>query len=235
MSLQEERYERQMVLPQIGKEGQRRLGNARVLIVGAGGLGCPLALYLNAAGIGHIGIVDADTVCASNLNRQVLYAPSEIGLNKARQAALHLRRLNPDIDISYYKCRLCQSNAERLIARYDIVADACDNYETRFLISDVCARQSKPYVYAAVEGFCGQVAVLCRTKNSKTYRDILSADAISDRSDVVSQGIIGASPAVVAAVEVSEIMKLVCGYGDVLDGRLWVIDLRTMHSDVLNI
>ena len=153
------RYERQIMLPEIRTGGQERLRAARVLVVGTGGLGSPVSLYLAGAGIGHIGLVDDDEVSTTNLHRQVLYAEAEVGLPKVVLAARRLRALNSDVDVKPYACRLTPDNAAGMIQGYDIVVDACDNYPTRYLLNDVCRAQGKPYVYGAIEGFCGQVSV----------------------------------------------------------------------------
>ena len=168
----EGRYDRQTMLPEIGPEGQERLRRARVLIVGAGGLGSPVSLYLAGAGVGRIGLVDDDRVGRSNLHRQVLYAEDEVGHPKALAAARRLRALNPDVEVEPHVCRLSAGNVRDLVGRYDVVVDACDNYATRYLLSDACVALGRPYVYGAVEGFCGQVAVFCRTAGSRTYRDL---------------------------------------------------------------
>ena len=211
----EGRYDRQTMLPEIGPEGQERLRRARVLIVGAGGLGSPVSLYLAGAGVGRIGLVDDDRVGRSNLHRQVLYAEDEVGQPKALAAARRLRALNPDVEVEPHVCRLSAGNVR--------------------LLSDACVALGRPYVYGAVEGFCGQVAVFCRTAGSRTYRDLYPEEDAAARQALASKGVVGMTPAVVGGVQAHEVLKLVCGYGDVLDGRLWTIDLRTMQSYVVEI
>ena len=161
------RYERQTMLPEIRTGGQERLRAARVLVVGTGGLGSPVSLYLAGAGIGHIGLVDDDEVSTTNLHRQVLYAEAEVGLPKVVLAARRLRALNSDVDVKPYACRLTPDNAAGMVQGYDIVVDACDNYPTRYLLNDICRAQGKPYVYGAIEGFCGQVSVSVVLRNRK--------------------------------------------------------------------
>lgn len=231
----EGRYDRQTMLPEIGPEGQERLRRARVLIVGAGGLGSPVSLYLAGAGVGCIGLVDDDRVGRSNLHRQVLYAEDEVGQPKALAAARRLRALNPDVEVEPHVCRLSAGNVRELVGRYDVVVDACDNYATRYLLSDACVALGRPYVYGAVEGFCGQVAVFCRTAGSRTYRDLYPEEDAAARQALASKGVVGMTPAVVGGVQAHEVLKLMCGYGEVLDGRLWTIDLRTMQSYVVEI
>ena len=230
-----ERYGRQMLLPEIGNEGQERLRAARVLVVGAGGLGAPVALYLTGAGVGCLGLVDDDNVGLTNLHRQVLYAESEVGMPKVQAAVRRLQALNSEVRLDAFAFRLAPDNAAELVGRYDIVVDACDNYATRYLLSDVCAAQGKPYVYGAVEGFRGQVAVFCRTPQSPTYRDLFPDEELFCRMPPPFKGIVGMTPAVVGGVQAHEVLKLACGYGEVLDGRLWTIDLRTLQSYVIDI
>ena len=147
------RYSRQTSLPEIGEDGQEKLHKARVLIVGAGGLGSPVALYLAGAGVGTIGLVDDDTVGISNLQRQILYTENEVGQPKVHCAAQRLQALNGDVKVHAYPFRLNQENARRLVAEYDIIVDGCDNFSTRYLISDSCSSLNKPYVYGAIQGF----------------------------------------------------------------------------------
>lgn len=229
------RYARQTMLPEIGEEGQERLRAARVLVAGTGGLGSPVSLYLAGAGVGHIGLADDDRVSTTNLHRQVLYAEAETGLPKAVLAARRLRMLNGEVDVKPYLCRLTPDNAADVIRDYDIVVDACDNYRTRYLLNDVCRAQGKPYVYGAIEGFCGQVSVFCRTAAAKSYRDLYPDEEEACRLPRTVKGVMGMTPAVVGSVQAHEVMKLICGYGEVLDGRLWTIDLRTMQSYVIEL
>ena len=229
------RYERQELLPEIGTEGQHRLAQARVLIVGTGGLGSPLALYLAGAGIGRIGLADNDVVSLNNLHRQVLYAEDQLDRPKVDMAAQRLHTLNGEVKIDTYPCSITAETAGPIISRYDIVADACDNFSTRYLLSDVCAAQGKPLVHGAVRGFCGQVAVLCAHPGAKTYRDLYPDEEATLRMPPPPKGIVGMTAGVVGCVQAHEVLKLVCGHGDLLDGRLWTIDLRTMQSFVLEL
>lgn len=230
-----ERYERQMLLPEIGEEGQERLRAARVLVVGVGGLGTPISLYLSGAGVGRLGLVDDDTVGLTNLHRQVLYTEADVKKPKVRVAVEKLKALNHEVEVDTYDFRLTQENAADIVGRYDMVVDACDNYATRYVLNDVCAAQGKPYVYGAIEGFCGQVAVFCRTAGSKTYRDLFPDEAAFRRMPPPFKGVVGMTAAVVGCVQAHEVLKMVCGYGDVLDGRLWTVDLCTMQSYVIDL
>ena len=171
----------------------------------------------------------------TNLHRQVLYAEAEVGLPKVVLAARRLRALNSDVDVKPYACRLTPDNAAGMIQDYDIVVDACDNYPTRYLLNDICRAQGKPYVYGAIEGFCGQVSVFCRTAEAKNYRDLYPDEEAACQLPPAFKGVVGMTPAIVGSVQAHEVMKLVCGYGDVLDGRLWTIDLRTMQSYIIEL
>lgn len=226
------RYERQIILPEIGEEGQKRLAKSRVLIVGAGGLGSPAALYLAGAGVGTIGLIDDDVVSVSNLQRQVLYDEGQVGKPKALCARQRLQALNGEIAVCAYNERLSEENARTLISQYDIVVDGTDNFETRLLISDTCRELNKPYVYAAIGGLEGQVAVLC--KGSATYRTLFP-ELPSPSDTLTGKEVVGVTPAVVGSVAASQVLQLICNYGEPLIDRLWSIDLRTMQSFTIDI
>lgn len=223
------RYERQLILPEIGEKGQERLAAARVLIVGVGGLGSPIAIYLAGAGVGTIGIVDDDVVSISNLQRQVLYEEAQVGMSKVLCARQRLQALNSEITVLAYNERLNAANARELFSQYDIVVDGTDNFPTRYIISDVCAELGKPYVYGAICGLEGQVAVLCKGK--ATYRTLFPDRGMPQQGKQV----VGVTPAIVGSVEASQVLQLVCGYGEPLVDRIWTIDLRTMQSFTIDI
>lgn len=224
-----ERYSRQTGLPEIGPQGQAKISRARVLIVGVGGLGSPISLYLAGAGVGHIGLVDDDVVSSSNLHRQVLYTTAETGQSKAAQAARRLTALNPEVEVTALAVRLTEDNAEEIVSNYDIVVDGCDNYATRYIIDDVCRRQGKPYVYGAVCGFEGQASVFHATPSSLGYRKLYPTPP----PPPASKALVGMTPGVVGSILAHETLKLICGYGPTLDGRLWTINLLTMESFTL--
>ena len=228
------KYHRQTLLSEIGEEGQQKLKQARVLIAGVGGLGCPIALYLTTAGVGHLGLIDDDVVSLSNLHRQVLYNEADIGQPKAECAVRHLQAKNSDIHIEGYPFRLDKENAEALIAKYDIVVDGCDNHATRYLISDVCHRQQKPYVYAAIGAFQGQVGVLCYDEQASTYRTLFP-DEEAMLSVEAGKGVIGTTPAVIGSLVANEVIKLIIGYGDVLKNKLFCIDLLTLQTQLIHL
>ncbi len=230
-----DRYTRQTSLPEIGEGGQERLRDARVLLVGMGGLGCPVALYLAAAGVGTLQLVDDDVVSLSNLQRQVLYTENEVGLPKVACAARRLTALNSEVRVLPYPTRITSAaEAEAMIADTDIVVDACDNFATRYLLSDACARLGKPLVYGAVSGFEGQVSVFCYGPSPRTYRD-LYPDEAETNSLHPNPAVVGVTPAVVGSVQAAEVLKIICQCGEVLSGKLWIIDLRTMQTHLLTI
>lgn len=228
------RYNRQILLNEIGETGQLLLKQARVLIVGVGGLGSPIALYLAGAGVGTIGLIDDDTVSETNLQRQVLYSEPEIGLSKAEQAKLRLQALNSDIRVEAWNERLTPQNAECLIANYDIVVDGCDNFRTRYLISDTCVRLDKVYVYGAIREFDGQVSVF-NYQGGPDYRTLFPDEEEMLAMPHPSKAVLGVTPGVVGCVEASETMKVILGSPTVLSGKLWHIDLRTLESYVISL
>lgn len=230
-----ERYDRQTMLPEIGAAGQARLQAAKVLIVGVGGLGSPIALYLAGAGVGTIGLVDDDVVSISNLQRQVLYAEDQLDDLKAVCAAMRLTALNSTITVNACPGRLSPDNAHELIGQYDIVVDGCDNFATRYLISDVCAELNKPYVYGAICGFEGQVSVFNYGNTPKTYRDLYPDEQAMLLLPPPDKGVVGVTPAITGSVEATEVLKIICGFGEVLAGKLWTIDLRTWQSNIFSL
>lgn len=225
------RYDRQIILPEIGEEGQKKLQKAKVLIVGVGGLGSPIALYLAGAGVGYIGLVDDDVVSISNLQRQVLYSEKELGKPKAVCAAERLSALNSEIKVAHYSTRLTENNARDIIRKYDMVVDGCDNFATRYLINDICIEQRKPYIYGAICGFEGQVSVFNYGNRKKSYRDLYPDEEEMKRMPPPPKGVMGITPAVVGSIEATEVLKIICGFGNVLAGELWTIDLRTLQSN----
>ncbi len=226
-----ERYNRHIILSEIGEAGQLKLKQAKVLLVGVGGLGSPVSLYLAAAGIGRIGLVDDDVVSESNLQRQVLYKESEIGLPKVSCAARRLKELNSELIVDEYPFRLNETNAEELMAQYDLVMDGCDNFQTRYLLSDTSSRLGKPYIYGAIREFDGQVSVF-NLPGGKTYRDLFpEEDHVPEKTP--SKGVLGVLPGVIGCTEASEAIKLITGCGEPLSNKLWTIDLLSMQSYLL--
>lgn len=226
---EKERYDRQILLEEIGEKGQMKLKNARVLIVGVGGLGSPAALYLAGAGIGHLGLVDYDMVSESNLQRQVLYSEAETGKPKALCAKKRLEALNHTIRIEAYPIKLTKENAGEIIGNYDIVVDGCDNFSTRYLINDTCVRLGKVYVYGAIREFDGQVAVF-NHQGGPNYRDLFPDEKGTLNLPRPSKAVLGVTPGIVGCMEANEVLKIILGYGATLSGKLWHIDLKTLDS-----
>jgi adenylyltransferase/sulfurtransferase len=232
---EKQRYQKHLNLPEIGTKGQLRLKNARVLVVGAGGLGCPVLLYLTAAGVGTIGVIDPDVVDLSNLQRQVLYTTDEVGKPKAKIAVSHLNRLNPDITFDTYAMALEISNARAIIESYDIVVDCTDNFKVRYLVNDVCVSQGKPFVYGAIHRFEGQVAVLnaplSTGQRGPTYRCLFPEypnEIEIPNCDVT--GVLGVLPGVIGTYQASEVIKLITGIGEPLTEHLLMIDVLSMNQ-----
>ncbi len=218
------RYSRHLIMPEVTLEGQKRLKQGRVLCVGAGGLGSPLALYLAAAGVGTLGIVDFDRVDLSNLQRQVLYTTADVGARKLDVAVERLRRLNPAIEIVPHALRLSGSNAVDLIAGYDVVADGTDNYPTRYLINDACVLTGKPNVYAGIFRFEGQVSVF-GAKPGPCYRCLYPEPPPPDLVPSCAEGgVLGVLPGILGSLQALEVLKLLLGIGRSLVGRLAVFD-----------
>lgn len=230
-----ERYHRQILLSEIGEEGQQRLKSARILLIGVGGLGTPIATYLTAAGIGTLGLADDDVVTLTNLHRQVLYTETEVGYPKAECAARRLRHLNGEVTIETYPFRLTPTNARKLIRRYDIVMDGCDNFATRFLLSDTCSDLGIPYIYGAICGWEGQVSILCHPCGKTTYRTLFPDEQATLRLPHPGRQVIGITPAVVGSIQAGEALKLICGYETPLIDQMWTIDLRTLQTHLIQL
>jgi molybdopterin-synthase adenylyltransferase len=215
-----ERYARQLVLREVGGPGQQRLKAARVLIVGAGGLGAPAALYLAAAGVGRLGLVDADTVALSNLQRQVLYAGADVGRPKVEAAAERLAGLNPNVVVTPHPVMLDAANARALAAGYDLVLDGTDDFATRFAVNAACLAERRPLVSGAIGRWTGQVGVFA---GRPCYR-CLTPEIPPDAETSALVGVIGALAGVVGAMMALEAVKLIAGAGTPLTGRLWIYD-----------
>jgi sulfur-carrier protein adenylyltransferase/sulfurtransferase len=223
------RYARHITLPEVGWQGQRKLRAARVAIVGAGGLGSPAALYLAAAGVGTLGIIDFDDVDVSNLQRQVLYASSDIGAPKAETAARRLRDLNPHSRIETHAERLTRHNALDVLAQYDLVIDGTDNFPTRYLVNDACVLLGKPYVYGSILRFEGQVSVF-HAAEGPCYRCLFREPPPPGLVPSCAQGgVLGVLPGIIGSLQALEAIKLIVGAGDTLVGRLVLFDALTFR------
>ncbi len=235
-----ERYARHIVMRDIGGPGQAALKGARVLVVGAGGLGAPTLLYLAAAGVGTLGIVDDDAVSLSNLQRQVIHATSDIGRPKVDSAATAVGRLNPHVAVETHAVRLGPDNALDLIARYDLVADGSDNFETRYLVADTCFFARKPLVTAAVGVFDGTLTTIraherdASGRPNPTYRCLFPEPPPPGTVPACAEaGILGALTGVLGSLMALEVIREIVGFGDGLIGRLLMVDARSMRFETL--
>ena len=221
-----ERYHRQIILPEFGKEGQQKLLKAKVVVIGAGGLGCPVLQYLAAAGAGTIGIVYDDMVALNNLHRQVLYSVNDIGLSKAETAARILGQLNPEINIVPFNKRLTTENAFEILDAFDIIIDGTDNFSTRYMINDACVLLGKPLVYGAISQFEGQVSVFNYPVNGSgaavNYRDIFPIPPKENEVlNCAEAGVLGILPGIIGTMMANETIKMIAGIGEVLAGQLF--------------
>ena len=219
------RYERQIIVPEIGRDGQQRISQARVLIVGAGGLGTPVATLLVAAGVGHIGIMDYDTIATSNLNRQYLYTLSDIGKSKVETIVERLRLQNPAIEIQSIPCRLNEEKAMQFFPQFDIICDCTDNAESRILIDKIAFATQKPLVFAAVEGWEGYVTILHHRKQIR-LQDIFSLNLLQEKQLLNMSGIVNTTCSVAGSIQATEVLKLILQQNsDVLDGKIQCFNL----------
>jgi adenylyltransferase/sulfurtransferase len=223
------RYSRHIVLPEVGVEGQQKLKAARVLCIGAGGLGSPLALYLAAAGIGTLGLVDFDVVDASNLQRQIIHSTKDIGRKKLDSAEEKLKALNPGLNVIKHETMLTSANALEIIAHYDIVADGTDNFPTRYLVNDACVLLAKPNVYGSIFRFEGQASVFA-TRQGPCYRCLYPEPPPPGMvPNCAEGGVLGILPGLVGVIQATEAIKLILGKGEPLVGRLLLVDALTMR------
>jgi len=229
------RYNRHIILPEIGQEGQDKISKAKVLVIGAGGLGCPILQYLAAAGIGTLGIIDFDVVDLSNLQRQILYGTSSLGKNKAEAAKHRLQDLNNEITINTYTKKLSHSNALDLFNLYDIIVDGSDNFETRYLVNDAAIICNKPLVFGAIYKFEGHVSVF-NYKNGPSYRCLFpnppEAGTVPNCSDI---GVLGVLPGIIGTMQANEVLKIILNLGSVLTGKLLCYNALTLQSSTLKI
>lgn len=223
-----QRYSRHIILPNVGLEGQKKLKSASVLLVGAGGLGAPLAMYLAAAGVGRLGLVDFDVVDASNLQRQVIHGTSDVGRLKLDSAADRIREINPFVKLDRHEVALTSENALEIISQYDLVADGTDNFPTRYLVNDACILTGKPNVYASIFRFEGQVSVF-GAPNGPCYRCIYPEPPPPGLVPSCAEGgVLGVLPGMVGTIQATEVIKWILGAGDSLVGRLMLVDALTM-------
>ena len=231
---EQQRYKRHLMLPQVDEAGQLKIKNSRVLVVGAGGLGGPVAMELACAGVGTIGLVDFDRVDISNLQRQLLYTENDVGKSKVYTAKARLEQMNSNVNVIAIEDRLDESNANEIFEKFDIIVDATDNFDARYIISDTCVKQGKPHVYGAIFEFYGQVAVLggdgpclrCLQPQPPEKGEIIEAKDV---------GVFGAIPGVIGSLQACEVLKLIIGTGTTLKGRMIFVDMLNMTFDQVEI
>ena len=227
-------YNRHLILDKIGEEGQLKLKRAKVLVIGAGGLGCPILQYLTAAGVGTLGVIDNDVVDQSNLQRQILYTIDDIGKSKAETAAKRLSRLNPFVKFNVYNQKLTIKNALLIFEKYDIIVDGSDNFQTRYLSNDAAILTNKPLVYGSIFKFEGQLSVF-NFNGSASYRCLYptppSPGSVPNCSEI---GVVGVLPGIIGSLQANEVIKIICGIGEVLADKLMIFDVLSMRQMMLN-
>jgi len=229
------RYARHIILPEVGGEGQKKLLGAKVLLLGAGGLGSPVALYLAAAGIGKIGIVDFDVVDRSNLQRQILHTTADIGKAKTESAREKLQNMNPDVEVVIHNTRLSSKNAIEILSGYDIIVDGCDNFPTRYLVNDACVLLGKTNVHGSIFRFEGQVTVF-KTPDGPCYRCLYPEPPPPGMVPSCQEaGVLGVLPGVVGTLQSVEAIKIILGKGDALIGKLLLYDALKTEFRKLNL
>lgn len=205
------RYSKHLLVPEIGEAGQMKIKNAKVLVIGAGGLGCPILQYLTSAGVGTLGVVDFDTVALHNLHRQILYTEADVDLPKVKQAKKVLEKVNPLIEIEVFQEKITSENIERILTSFDIIVDGCDNFSTRYLVNDTCVELGKPLVYGSIFRFEGQIAVF-NHQGSKDLRGIFpEAPNTEDVPDCSLNGVMSSLPGIIGTMMAQETLKLIIG------------------------
>ena len=233
---QRDRYSRHFLLPEVGEAGQRKIADARVFVLGAGGLGAPALYYLAAAGVGKLGICDFDSVEASNLQRQIIHATSRVGINKARSAKTTIEDLNPDVEVVTYEERLTRDNVDAIVGGYDIIVDATDNFPTRYMLNDAAVRLGKPYVYGSIFRFEGYASVFWPDRGGPCYRCMYRDAPPAHLAPSCSEaGVLGVLPGIIGVIQANEALKIIAGYGDPLVGRLLVFDATATSFDELKL
>ena len=231
---QRERYARHLVLPGVGEEGQEKLLKSSVLVVGAGGLGSPALMYLAAAGVGRIGIIDNDKVSSSNLQRQIIHNVSWVGKSKVESASNWIKGLNSDIDVVEMDNRLTQENSLEILSDYDVIIDGTDNFQSRYLIGDVCEMLEKPWIFGSIHRFEGQVSAF-NHNDGPNYRDLFPTPPPPELAPNCSEaGVLGVLPGIVGTIQASEALKVILGIGESLSGKLLTIDALTMEMRSLS-
>lgn len=233
---QRDRYSRHLLLPEVGEVGQSKLLSARVLLLGAGGLGSPAALYLAAAGVGTLGLVDADVVDASNLQRQILHATSRVGTPKVESAEKAIRDLNPDVNVVKFEERLTSANVERIFKDFDVVVDGCDNFPTRYLVNDASVFMNKPVIHGSIFRFEGQVTSFVPKSGGPCYRCLYPEPPPPHLAPSCQEaGVLGILPGIIGVIQATETVKLILGKGNLLNGRLLTYDSLRMKFGELRL
>ena len=233
---EEERYKKHLTLKEIGFKGQLKLKNSSVVCIGAGGLGSSVLLYLAAAGIGSIGIVDNDQVEKSNLQRQIIHETNAVGTLKTISARERIRRLNPNIEVLTFNERINSKNIIEIIKDFDIICDCSDNFGTRYLINDACLILNKTLVFGSVQGFEGQISIFNLNKKSPNLRDLLPVSPVKNSIPTCEEfGVVGVSTGLIGVLQVNEIIKIILKKGDTLDGKIMIFDLLNMNIKTLNL
>lgn len=227
-----ERYNRHIILPEIGINGQQKLNQAKVLVVGAGGLGSPVLTYLGAAGIGNIGIVDDDVVSLSNLQRQILYKTSDINEVKAEKAKVRLLENNPEVSIETYITRFTHDNSIEIAKNYDIIVDCTDNFNSRFIINEASQKLGIPMVYGSISKFSGQVSVF-NYEGSKSYKDLFFEKPTVNENDKSRLGVLGVLPGIIGSIQANEAIKIILNMSGVLKNKLLLLDTKTMETNII--
>ena len=230
---QKDRYDRHIRLEGFGEAGQERLLNAKVLIVGAGGLGSPCALYLAAAGVGTIGIADADVVSLSNLQRQVIHASKDEGRLKAESAAEKMSAINPEVQVLTYPYYIDKENASELFAQYDFVVECTDSFESKYLINDICVSLGKPFCIAGIVKYSGQM--MTHVPGSMTYRDIFAEIPTENIEKAATVGVLGSAVGTMGTLQATEVIKYFTGIGQLLTNRMLLFDALTMSFQIFEI
>ncbi|MFZ2286298.1 MAG: HesA/MoeB/ThiF family protein [Bacteroidales bacterium] len=229
------RYNRQIIIPEIGERGQEMLRSAAVMVIGAGGLGSPLLMYLAASGIGNLGIADPDEVHVSNLQRQILYLTEDITRPKVEAAAERISHINPLITVRTYPVRFSEENAAELLRGYDIAVDCTDNLASRYLLSDATRDAGIPMVYGAVSQFMGQVSVF-NYRGGPQYRDLYPEEMHRASDEGPSElGVIGVLPGIIGSYQACEVIKIITGAGEILSGRLLQVDALNLRSEIISL
>ena len=233
---EEERYKKHLTLKEIGFKGQLKLKNSSVICIGAGGLGSSVLLYLAAAGIGRIGIVDNDQVEKSNLQRQIIHETNTVGNLKINSARERIKRFNPNIEVLTFNERINSENVIEIIKDFDIICDCSDNFGTRYLINDACLILNKALVFGSVQGFEGQISVFNLNKKSPNLRDLLPESPVKNNIPSCEEfGVVGVSTGLIGILQVNEIIKIILKKGEILDGKIMIFDLLTMNIKTLNL